>query len=204
MKKTTERNWRILISFLCLFVWLGVFMNFVRISLPAGSSFSGAILEKAGIRNGRLTFSLYRILRGILSVEYDWSLVGTPARELYIVIFVIVVPYILVLAVAVLAWIRGRWKYAVMAGLSLLAVFDMIYGILIRMPAVLGAWLEELIGSRMSWLVGLAMDEPLSDFLQKNMVSYLGEGFWCSIALLALIYLLSMILFAVSWRSRSR
>lgn len=201
------RKWmklvNVFISFSCLAIWLCAFLRFISLRLPVGNGFSNALLEKAGIENGEITFSVYRLFQTILSIENDWSLVGTPAREIYILIVLIAFPYILTLIIAVLIWFRGRWKYAVTAGLSMTALVSTIYGVIIKLPKVLETYLGEMLNGNVSWLLEMALDEQMGDFLQKNIISYLREGFWCSIVLLALIYLLSMVLFTASWRGRT-
>lgn len=197
------RYFNVFISFLCLAIWLCAFLRFIRISLPAGNAFSDALLEKAGIENGEITFSVYQLFRMLLTIEDEWSMVGTPAREIYILIVLIAVPYVFTLAAAVLIWFRGNWKYAVTAGLSMAALAGTIYEVIVKLPETLGDYLEELLGGNVLWLLELALDEPLSDFLQRNIISYLREGFWFSIVLLALIYLMSAVVFTASWRGRT-
>ncbi len=189
-----KRKWDMLISFLCLLVLVSAFLRFVRISLPEGSG----LLKGAGLGGGVLTFSVYRLFRGLLSLEYDWSLIGKPAKELYLLIGLTALPYACSLISAILVWARGRWKYVVTAVLSALSVFELAYGMIVKLPDVLSVYADKLAGGTISWMFEKATDTQFADFLQENMTSFLMEGFWCCVVLLALICLLSLLLYVAA------
>lgn len=197
MKKGIGKKLDILAGILCLLVLLTAFLQFVAVRLPADNKLILAALEKIGLEDGTISFSAYQMFRGIYSTEFGWSLVGLPAGDMRALIALIVVPYALAVLVIVLECLRGRWRYIAAAILSLAAVCDMVYGMAVRLPVILGNYLNGLIDSRASRLLELAMGESYEEFLREHILRCLGPGFWAGIVLMAVIFVISVLSFAL-------
>lgn len=204
MGTVQKRKFDIVTGILGAVILLTAFLRLASISIPTESELVRKALEKTGFPGGKLVFSAYQLFRGALSVEYDLSLFRFSTDQVHKLLFLVGVPYAATLLIIILAFFRGRWKLIVTAVLSVAAAADMIYGMLICLPGVVSDYLTGLTGSGMLSLFELASGKSIDTLVRDQALRCLREGFWICLVLLAAVYLLSVLRFALGFRQKGQ
>lgn len=197
VRKTVNRLWDIPLFVLSLLILLSIFFNYIVIRLPAENEIFAAAMEKLGLGGGEIGFSVYEMLPGFSSVEHVRSLLGISAENAHMLMLSIGIPYVLTVVILILACLGGRWKYPVIAGLSALAVFGMIYMMMVKLPALLSDYLYGLLDEKSIALVEIVLGGSAEHFLRSHVPGFLREGFWCCASLLVIVSLYSIALYIV-------